>query len=216
MISKKALANNIKEDVFLIAVFSPILVSIFLVLSQVKSPNELFKFNEKKMKPKSNRQVRVKESIKEPPKSELVQANLLQSLNPPSMSGSNLSSLSAGLVSSAGGNSGGLSVSQGEVSNSQMVNQTGGENRKARASNVITPKYPQSAQARGITGFVVLDISLNERGQVISIKVASATPPNVFDNAAIEAVQKWSFEPAIVDGRPVPTILKQKVNFELD
>lgn len=207
----------IRDDIFLISTLLPLVLAIVLIATHVKSPKELFKFEDKKVKIKNKKLAKVKEEIKESPaKTDLSQSNLMQSLSTPSMSNSNLNSLSAGVVSSSGGQGGGLSVSQGEVASGQMINEAGSDNKAARAVSVVNPKYPASAQARGISGFVIIEVSLNERGQVLDAKVLSSNPTGVFENSALEAIFKWKFEPAISEGKAVATKIKQKVNFELD
>ncbi|MDR5906618.1 TonB family protein [Franzmannia qiaohouensis] len=62
----------------------------------------------------------------------------------------------------------------------------------------VPPEYPARAQRRGLEGFVELRFVIRPDGSVdpSSVQVTSAQPRNVFDRAAIEAVQRWQFEPA--------------------
>ena len=62
----------------------------------------------------------------------------------------------------------------------------------------VPPEYPSRAQRRGLEGFVELRFVIRPDGSVdpSSVQVTSAQPRNVFDRAAIEAVQRWQFEPA--------------------
>lgn len=206
-----------KEEFFLAVVLIPLFVCLAVLISSVKAPSELFTIEEKKTKAKTIKKVEVKETPKEEvPKFEAA-PSLSQALTAPSASlGGDLKSLSAGVVSEGTGGSGGMNITQGETSMSQLAQETGGESRPARAIQVVNPVYPQSAQARGIEGFVILEILVSERGQVTEAKVLSANPEGLFEQVAIEAIRKWNFEPGIENGKTVMSRIKQKVNFELN
>lgn len=53
-------------------------------------------------------------------------------------------------------------------------------------------------------GLVVLDVWIDERGNVACVKVVRSIP--VFDKAAAEAVRQWKFSPATLGGRPVAIV----------
>ena len=205
-----------KEELFLGSVLIPLFMCLGILLSTVKSPSELFKVEEKKAKAKMIRKVEVKDIPKEEaPKVEAI-ASLSASLAAPSSLGGDLKSLSAGVVSESSGGGGGMNITQGEASTAQLVAETDGQSRPARAIQVVNPAYPQSAQARGIEGFVILEIVISERGMVSEARVLNAEPQGLFDQVAIEAFKKWTFEPGIENGKTVVSRIKQKVNFELN
>jgi len=56
------------------------------------------------------------------------------------------------------------------------------------------PEYPKGAEKRGIEGYVALKFNVDADGNVISPQVVEASPPGVFDAAAIEALSKWKYE----------------------
>lgn len=56
------------------------------------------------------------------------------------------------------------------------------------------PEYPRGAEKRGIEGFVNLKFNIDADGNVVSPQVTEASPPGVFDAAAIEALSKWKYE----------------------
>ena len=70
------------------------------------------------------------------------------------------------------------------------------------------PEYPRGAQARGIEGAVTLGFSVDENGNVVSPHVVDATPPGVFDSAAIQALSKWKFTPVKADNLQVKLTFK--------
>lgn len=53
-------------------------------------------------------------------------------------------------------------------------------------------------------GTVVLDVWIDERGEVVCVKVVRSIP--VFDTATVEAVRQWKFSPATLGGRPVAVV----------
>ena len=53
-------------------------------------------------------------------------------------------------------------------------------------------------------GVVVLDVWIDERGNVACVKVVRSIP--VFDKATVEAVRQWKFSPATLGGRPVAVV----------
>lgn len=56
------------------------------------------------------------------------------------------------------------------------------------------PEYPAGARRDGIEGFVMVEFGLTAEGRTSDIVVRSATPPGVFDKAAVNAVKNWRFE----------------------
>ncbi|MCX7738597.1 MAG: energy transducer TonB [Hydrogenothermaceae bacterium] len=78
-----------------------------------------------------------------------------------------------------------------------------------------SPEYPKSARAKNITGYVVLSILVDEDGSVQQVEVLESQPARVFEEASINAVKQWKFEPGRYKGKPVKTWVKQVVKFEL-
>ncbi len=58
----------------------------------------------------------------------------------------------------------------------------------------VAPLYPRGAQRRGLEGHVVTALTIDERGRVTAAEVVEASPPGVFDAAALKAVKQWRFE----------------------
>jgi len=67
----------------------------------------------------------------------------------------------------------------------------------------IPPQYPPRAQERGIEGWVHLRFTITKAGTVRDPEVVDADPPNVFDRAAIRAVERWKYKPRVENGVPV-------------
>ena len=79
----------------------------------------------------------------------------------------------------------------------------------------VAPKYPRSAQRRNVTGTVDLAFTVSANGQVIDLEVLESTPGSTFDEAAMEAVSMWLFEPTVVRGQPVERRTAIRLAFNL-
>jgi len=58
-----------------------------------------------------------------------------------------------------------------------------------------TPAYPFGALTRGIEGSVLLEYSVDGRGRVVAPRVLEASPPGVFERAALHALSRWRYQP---------------------
>lgn len=77
------------------------------------------------------------------------------------------------------------------------------------------PRYPPSAAARGVEGFVVVRLLIDRSGRVRRARVVRADPPGVFEEAALAALRAWRFRPARDEGRAVAVWARQTLRFEL-
>ncbi len=66
------------------------------------------------------------------------------------------------------------------------------------------PIYPYEAALRGEHGRVVLIIHVSDRGAAIGADLGESSGVASLDQAAMDAVMKWHFRPAMKDGRTVP------------
>jgi TonB family protein len=73
--------------------------------------------------------------------------------------------------------------------------------------------YPPDATAAGIAGAVVAEIVVNESGSVTAARVVRSVP--LLDEAALQAVKEWRYDPTIVNGKAVPVRMRVTVNFSL-
>jgi protein TonB len=67
----------------------------------------------------------------------------------------------------------------------------------------------------GVQGEVELEITVDERGQVMNARVVAVNGDTEFGRAAQKAVRNWRFKPATRDGVPVRATLRQPVLFRL-
>jgi len=78
-----------------------------------------------------------------------------------------------------------------------------------------SPDYPATALAQRIAGSVTLEYTVDTSGETRDIHVVEATPPGVFDQAAINAVKHWRYAPLLVNGAAVDVPVRTRMRFEL-
>lgn len=66
-----------------------------------------------------------------------------------------------------------------------------------------TPGMPMKAMADRVEGFVTIKFTVSKEGDVENPVVVEAVPPGYFDNAALNALEKFKFKPATENGLPV-------------
>jgi periplasmic protein TonB len=76
------------------------------------------------------------------------------------------------------------------------------------------PRFPQIGRHARIQGDVILQAVIDERGRVSDVRVLRGLPMGI-DQAAVDAVQSWIFEPAKLNGRPVRVYYTLTVKFQL-
>ena len=75
------------------------------------------------------------------------------------------------------------------------------------------PRYPDIARASRVEGMVILEVVIDDRGNVTDARVLRSVP--LLDDAALEAVRRWKFKPARLNGESVPVVMTVTVNFKL-
>ena len=88
----------------------------------------------------------------------------------------------------------------------------GGEVQPARLIHAMLPSYPQIARANRVAGDVTLDALVDEAGSVKDVKILSG--PLLLREAAKEALRRWKYEPARLDGKPTAMHLTVTVKFQ--
>jgi D-alanyl-D-alanine endopeptidase (penicillin-binding protein 7) len=80
--------------------------------------------------------------------------------------------------------------------------------------NKVNPKYPPSARDEKVMGVVTVETVITEEGVVEDIRVLRS-PDERLSAAAVEAIQQWTFEPALCDGTPVGVYYNLTIKFNL-
>jgi periplasmic protein TonB len=79
----------------------------------------------------------------------------------------------------------------------------------------VPPAYPQRAKQAKLEGSVTMAVTIRPDGSVADVQVLESNPPRLFDQAAIQAMQRWKFRPKIVNGKPEAQRARQTIDFKL-
>ena len=79
----------------------------------------------------------------------------------------------------------------------------------------VKPRYPDSARRRGVEGTVFIKAYVTEQGRVEQVQVERSAGHTDLDQAAVEAVERWRFEPARRGRQPIAMWVSIPVRFVL-
>ena len=113
-------------------------------------------------------------------------------------------------VSDIGGSGQGL---LGEVSRGGIMDESSVDSAP-RVISRTSFTFPRNAIKKGVNGYVLLNLLINESGEIEAAKVLEAKPKGVFEAAALRGIQGWRFAPARYNGNPVKVWAKQRVRFD--
>jgi len=78
----------------------------------------------------------------------------------------------------------------------------------------VEPVYPEEARKAGTEGLVVLEATIDTEGNVSKVEVLKGEHESL-NNAAVEAVKHWKYDPVILKGKPIPVKFTVTVKFSL-
>jgi len=81
--------------------------------------------------------------------------------------------------------------------------------------NYVAPKYPRSARRRNMTGSVDVSFLVQKNGTVTDLVILDSTPGSTFDDAALDAIAQWRFEPTLENGERVEKRTAVRLAFNL-
>jgi protein TonB len=85
-----------------------------------------------------------------------------------------------------------------------------------KLKHFVQPEYPSLARTADIEGTVIVKITVDERGRVIAASILQSVAEGIFDQAALDAVRKWTFEPAEQSGNNVKATITVPLEFTLE
>jgi len=89
----------------------------------------------------------------------------------------------------------------------------GGQVMVAKLISKIQPEYPKKAKNKRVEGLVRIQAVIGPDGYVQEMKVISGDPLLV--KAATDAVQRWVYEPTLLNGEPIEVVTEVDINFSL-
>lgn len=88
--------------------------------------------------------------------------------------------------------------------------------RDAQPMVRIPPTYPPRAAEQGLEGNCVMNFDVSPDGQPFNIRAISCTSSQ-FESTSIRAVERWKYQPKIVDGAPVArTGVQTTIEYQLE
>jgi TonB family protein len=88
-----------------------------------------------------------------------------------------------------------------------------GDIKPPRLVKAVEPVYPPEAKEKGVEGIVILEVMTDIYGRVEKMRILNSVPE--LDQAAIDAVKQWKYEPMIIEGKPRPILFTVTVRFQL-
>ncbi len=83
-----------------------------------------------------------------------------------------------------------------------------------RALRAVEPEYPYAADRQRLSGKVRLKLKLEADGRISDMEVVSASPPDLFEESALQAFRDVRFAPAQKNGRPVRALVLIEVVYD--
>lgn len=75
------------------------------------------------------------------------------------------------------------------------------------------PRWPAIVDENGLSGEVVLLVLLEEDGWKHAVRVETTSGDPDIDYAAVNAAENWQYKPALLDGKPVRTVLRLPMRY---
>jgi len=92
---------------------------------------------------------------------------------------------------------------------------TGGESHAAEILKTTPAKYPSDAARKREEGWVEVEFTVTPDGSVSNASVVNAQPARVFNDAALRAVEAWTFKPRMENGKAVDERMRRRIEFKL-
>ena len=79
----------------------------------------------------------------------------------------------------------------------------------------LPPTYPSALLSKGVGGRVMISCVIDASGQVASSTIKQSSGYSELDKAALVAVARWKFKPAVKEGRSIKSTCSVPFNFEV-
>jgi protein TonB len=89
-------------------------------------------------------------------------------------------------------------------------------NYRANYKSNPKPEYPRIAKSRGWQGKVLLRVDVTVEGRSAAVAVQQSSGHDLLDEAAVEAVRRWTFLPAKRGDTPVASTVTVPIQFKLN
>ncbi len=82
------------------------------------------------------------------------------------------------------------------------------------AGQTPAPRYPATALRRGESGTVLVKADIGVDGIPSQVDVATSSGSRQLDRAALDAVKRWRFRPALENGQPTTGTVRVPIQFD--
>ena len=97
----------------------------------------------------------------------------------------------------------------------KVIHHVEGDVQAPKRTHGPAPSYPEGiAKEDRIAGVVVVKAIIDEHGNVAEMDLVESLE-DAYDQAAMDAIAQWRFEPATLDGKPVSVYYVLTINFRL-
>ncbi len=93
------------------------------------------------------------------------------------------------------------------------VHHVGGDLKAPVKMYSVEPVYPEELRLARVQGIVILSALIDTNGKVTGAHVLK--PLAGLEDAAMDAVKQWRFQPATLDGKPVTVLFNLTIQFRL-
>jgi periplasmic protein TonB len=121
----------------------------------------------------------------------------------------------SGTSAGTGGGSGGTAVASGGPAGGSPGAEYGGYLSQMRRRLMEALRYPPPARSRGLSGTVLLDISIESNGAIANVSVTRSSSHSLLDEAALEAARSLAPQPFPKGLAPRPLRVRLPVVFDL-
>lgn len=84
-----------------------------------------------------------------------------------------------------------------------------------KRTRLVEPRFPTAAREAGQGGWVELEFTVTPQGTVTDVVATASSPAGVFEDAAIDAVKRWRFEPVERNGVAISQRAKSRLRFDV-
>jgi protein TonB len=112
-----------------------------------------------------------------------------------------------------GGVVGGLPLAPPPSTMGRAPVRVGGQIRAPKLVTRVEPKYPEIALAARTSALLILEATVGTDGRVTDVKVLRGHP--LFDEAAVDAVRQWRYQPLLLNGIPVHFVVTVTLQFNI-
>jgi protein TonB len=89
----------------------------------------------------------------------------------------------------------------------------GGQLQQPKLLSSVAAVYPPPARAKGVQGDVTIDALIDVNGKVSATNVLTGNP--LLQRAAVDSLRLWKYQPAKLNGEPIPIHINVTIAFHL-